>query len=577
MSYRAKVLISISATVSIAVWMVAWLISAQMTRTYEERDARRAAGVIAQFRREFARRGDDVGGRVSAIAGSDPVARIAAWVAQPSTELFDDIKAAEPLAQEHGLDLLAIYGPDGSILSSAHWPARFGYREEWITQNPNWNATPVFLKREDLTDGPVLALMAVRAVRAGDRRLYVAGGERLDASFLETLPVPEGMGVSVHRETDDLRAVPPDLAALVAQVRASGREQTRLVRTAAGVEVATAIPLAGRDNQALAVLLTTQSRAELLTLKRQVRVTALAVGGAAVILGLVLGFWAASRVTWPVRRLAGSVRQVAAGDWEARAAVTSRDEIGQLARDFNAMAEQLVEQRNRMLQAERVAAWREIARRLAHELKNPLFPLQITVENLRRARHAPPAEFDEIFDESTTTLLAELDNLKTIVGRFGDFARMPAPQFETVDLNELASESMRLFEARSQEPGRPAVRTRLDLAPDLPAVHADPEQLRRLLRNLALNALDAMPQGGDLTIRTAGRNGRVVLEVADTGGGLTPEERARLFTPYYTTKQHGTGLGLAIVQSVVSDHGGTISVDSEPGRGTTFRIELEGG
>ena len=106
-------------------------------------------------------------------------------------------------------------------------------------------------------------------------------------------------------------------------------------------------------------------------------------------------------------------------------------------------------------------------------------------------------------------------------------------------------------------------------------VSADPDQIRRALRNLVLNALDAMPNGGMLTIRTQNLDGKVALSVSDSGEGLTPEECERLFTPYYTTKQHGTGLGLAIVQSVVSDHKGTISVQSEPGQGTTFRIELK--
>jgi nitrogen fixation/metabolism regulation signal transduction histidine kinase len=228
-----------------------------------------------------------------------------------------------------------------------------------------------------------------------------------------------------------------------------------------------------------------------------------------------------------------------------------------------------------MIQAERVAAWRELARRLAHELKNPLFPLQITIENLQRSRDSSAAEFDEVFRESTTTLLAELGHLKTIVGRFSDFAKMPTPQLEPVDVNEMARQVIQLFEAQLQAPGRPRVETKLNLAADAGEVPADPEQLRRALRNLVLNALDAMPQGGTLSIRTARHDGKVALEVTDTGEGLTPEECDRLFTPYYTTKQHGTGLGLAIVQSVVSDHKGTISVQSEPNKGTTFRIELK--
>jgi two-component system nitrogen regulation sensor histidine kinase NtrY len=312
----------------------------------------------------------------------------------------------------------------------------------------------------------------------------------------------------------------------------------------------------------------------LTSLKKYIQGSALLVGSGAVLLGLLLSFWTASRVTRPLRELTASVRQVASGKWDTRATVGSSDEVGQLASDFNRMTEQLVEHRDRMIQAERVAAWRELARRLAHELKNPLFPLQITIENLQRARDTP--QFEEVFRESTTTLLAELDQLKTIVGRFSDFAKMPAPQLEPVDLNQIVPEVVKLFDAQIHARGTPPAVVTLELAENLAAVPADPEQIRRALRNLILNALDAMSAaGGTLTIRTYGLDGKVALEVSDTGAGLTPEECERLFTPYYTTKQHGTGLGLAIVQSVVSDHKGTVTVHSEPGKGATFRIELK--
>jgi two-component system nitrogen regulation sensor histidine kinase NtrY len=286
---------------------------------------------------------------------------------------------------------------------------------------------------------------------------------------------------------------------------------------------------------------------------------------------LLVAFWTTARITRPVEALAAGARAVAAGDWHTQVDVRTGGEIGALAAAFNQMTRELLEQRDRLVQAERVAAWRELARRLAHELKNPLFPLQITVENLQRARAAHPGEFDEVFRESTATLLAELGKLRGIVGRFSDFAKMPQPQLETVDLNVLVRESVRLFEAQMQAAG---VTLHLDLAADLRAIQADPGQLGRALQNLVLNAIDAMPSGGALAIRTAAHEGGVRLEVADTGQGLTQEECDRLFTPYYTTKTHGTGLGLAIVQSVISDHGGKIGVRSEPGKGATFVIDL---
>jgi nitrogen fixation/metabolism regulation signal transduction histidine kinase len=239
------------------------------------------------------------------------------------------------------------------------------------------------------------------------------------------------------------------------------------------------------------------------------------------------------------------------------------------------MTAELLGQKERLVQAERVAAWRELARRLAHELKNPLFPLQLTVENLVLARQQNPEQFEEVFRESSRTLLAEISNLKGIIGRFSEFSKMPQPHLQPVQVNDVMRAVAQLFQAQLQAPGRAKISCELQLDPFLEPAVADAELLHRAISNLVLNAMDAMPQGGALTLRTRGEGGKVLIEVADTGSGLTPEECERIFTPYYTNKQHGTGLGLAIVQSVVSDHGGRIRVESQPGRGTIFVIELQ--
>jgi two-component system nitrogen regulation sensor histidine kinase NtrY len=560
-SFRTKVFLSITATVVLAVWMVAGVVSVLVTRSFERLDAQRTATLVSQFHREFERRGAEVVRRLEAIANSDQIARIAVDLgsAQFDPGKYNDL--AQALAHEQSLDFLQLVGPDGIIISSAEWPARFGYKESWLFEAGDLKN--VFLKREELADGAALGLIAVRTVRAGNGQLYIAGGQRLDKQFLDTLPEVPGLRVQLYNGFD---VAPPPL---VREVQQRPRELTRITPEAA----ITAIPLFGRDNQLLAILLVENSRAELANLKKYIQGTALLVGTGAVLLGLLLSFWTASRVTRPLRELTSSVREVAQGKWDTRATAESSDEVGQLARDFNRMTEQLIEHRDRMIQAERVAAWRELARRLAHELKNPLFPLQITIENLQRARETP--QFEEVFRESTTTLLAELDNLKTIVGRFSDFAKMPAPELEPTDLNGMVREVVKLFEAQIHAPGRPPVDVKLELDQNLASIEADPDQMRRALRNLILNALDAVPaEGARLTIRTQNLDGKVALEVSDNGAGLTPEQCERLFTPYYTTKQHGTGLGLAIVQSVVSDHRGTITVHSEPGKGATFRIEL---
>lgn len=550
MSFRSKVALATAVAVAVSVWVVALAVTSLITNTFERRDAERTAAFLDQFHREFASRGIDIARRVEAIAGSADLARIAAAAAEPAPDTSQFLNDAAGLAQEQSLDLLSIAGPDTALISSAHWPARFGYKEEWLAQQRDAQPSAAFLKREELADGTeTIGLFAVRKVRSAVGPIYVAGGQRVSQTFLQSFILPPGMTLELW----DSKARAP-----------------RAGLSMDGSRMLSVIPLETPDGQALGSLVAANSRADLLSLVAYTRYIAMVVGLAGVLFGVGLSWWVATRVTAPVRILASSVREVAGGNWDARANIQSSDEIGRLAADFNQMTLELIEQKQRMVQSERVAAWRELARRLAHELKNPLFPLQLTVENLQRARAAKSADFDEIFEESTSTLLAELQNLKVIIGRFSDFAKMPAPQLEPVDINALVTEVERFYTPQFGTSITPV----LEFDPTLPPVQADADQLRRALRNLVLNAIDAMPRGGTLTLRTATAAGRALIEVKDTGEGLTPEECERLFTPYYTTKTHGTGLGLAIVQSVVSDHHGAIRVESDPSRGTTFHIDL---
>ena len=589
MSYRAKLLALFTATVVLVTAVVAGLASTSLRRSFERQDEQRTAELLSQIRREFSRRGDEVSRRVAAIAAGDAALRMAADLGRPAADPAPYVNEAASLAAMHQLDFLELIAADGSIVSSSQWPARFGYKEEWITAPADWNAQSAFLKREDLPDGSALALIAVRQVHAGDSVLYVAGGARLDRSFLSTLSLPSGMRAMLYLNsepafsppalTDASGPVPQadKLAPLVQQIEQQGEQGSDVVwwsDSPASAEAIHGIPLKGRTGEMLGVLLVGSSRHDVMEMEKHIRLVALVVGAAGVLLGLVLSGWAAARATRPVEQLADAAREVAAGNWWAQVPITSNDEFGELASAFNLMTRELSDQRERLVQAERVAAWRELARRLAHELKNPLFPLQITVENLLRAKEQNPAQFEEVFRESASTLLAEIANLRAIIQRFSDFARMPAPELQPVQLNEVAAHALKLLEPQFTAAGRAPIETKVELDPELPVIQADPALINRALQNLVLNAIDAMPSGGSLGVRTGHHDGVVTLAVSDTGSGLTREECERLFTPYYTTKQHGTGLGLAIVQSVVSDHHGKITVESEPGRGSTFRIEL---
>ena len=584
-SFRSKLLLLFTITVIVSVALVAWTVTAVSRRALEAMDAQRTDALVAQFRREFAHRAQDITRQVEGIANADDTLRMAVKLAGPHPDYAAYVNAATALAAAHQLDFLELVADDGTIISSAQSPARFGYKDEEATHI----SSEAFLKRESVQDESRLALEAVRAVEAGNHKLYVIGGRSLDRQFLASLVLPAGMRALLFREpgegasrgslTDSSGPVANSqkLDPLISAVQKQPRELAATVAWSAdpaSAETFHAIPLTSRNQEVLGMFLVGSSRREQVDLERRIRLIALVVGAGGVVLGLALSGWAASRVTKPVASLASAAGRVAGGHWETRVDVKSSDELGQLADSFNRMTRQLVEQREHLVQAERVAAWRELARRLAHELKNPLFPLQITVENLLRAREQEPEQFDEVFRESTRTLLDEVTHLRTIVGRFSDFAKMPHPQLQTVELNDLVRGAVRLFDAQIKNSSNARLDVQMRLAEKLDSIQADPDLLHRAVQNLILNALDAMPEGGTLAISTARCEAGVRLGVSDTGKGLTPEECARLFTPYYTSKQHGTGLGLAIVQSVVSDHGGKISVESEPGRGTTFRIEL---
>ena len=595
MTFRKKLLLLFAVTVLLCVAVISVSVYSTIRGSFEQANQDRANAVAAQFQSEFQRRGLEVAREVESVATSETVQHIALDINRGATDSGEYVSEARALAGQQQLDFLELVDNRGTILSSAQWEAKFGYPEAAIPSA----AAPAgaFLKREELPDGPTLGLFAVRAARVGEQPLYVIGGERLDQGFLSTLDIPAGTRVLLYQNLDtkwnpksllDLNgpaAGADQLAPLVAQVRDTLQESQRVIRwtsDSADAEVFHAIPLTGpnlnaanpigANQQLMGVLLVGSSRRPLIELQRQIVSTAMLVGGVGIMVAVLASLWFAARVTRPVVSLAEAARRVAAGDLGAKVEVESSDELGELAAAFNRMTEDLAQQKDRTLQAERVAAWRELARRLAHELKNPLFPLQVTVENLMRAKQKAPEMFEEVFHEGTATLLAEINNLKTIIGRFSEFSKMPQPQRQPTQVNDVVRSVLRVFHAQLQEKNHVAVRT--ELADPLPEISADPDLLHRALQNLVLNAIDAMPEGGELTIRTATLSDRVEISVSDTGSGLTQEECGRLFTPYYTTKQHGTGLGLAIVQSVVSDHGGKISVESTKEKGTTFRIEL---
>ena len=224
-----------------------------------------------------------------------------------------------------------------------------------------------------------------------------------------------------------------------------------------------------------------------------------------------------------------------------------------------------------IIRAQKVAAWREVARRLAHEIKNPLTPIQLSAERMRRKLAMLDSAQSELVHECTSTIIGEVESLKNLVDEFSQFARMPAPRAVPTDLHQLLSETLSLYDGLF---GELQIERRFE--PEMPRVRVDPEQFRRVIINLVDNAIEATDRRGTIAVETShdSPNSVVRVTVADNGAGIPAEEREKLFLPYYSTKGRGSGLGLAIVRRIVAEHGGNIDVTDNAPRGTRFTIEL---
>jgi len=580
-SLTSKLLLTVTLSIVASVGAVAWLIEARTRESFRDVYQERTSALVSQFRKEFDRGGDGVTQGVEAIASSESMLQMALELSN-GADAAAFVNAAAGYASVQHFDFLDILGPDGSIISSAHWPARVGYKQRWVVEQSSSIPQHAFLRQVETPQGNLLGIFCVRSLKTRGLNFYVLGGRKLDTA-LHSLAMPAGMrawiysspeqGQGAFLSSNDESFDSGRLTPLAQQALEQRKDTSVTVHWDNGDEEAFhAVILPGYTERPPAVLLIGNSLQQQRMLEAHIEKVSLLIALFGALFGVVVSTVIATRIVHPVRDLADAAAKIGSGDWNVHVEPASSDEIGKLAEAFNQMTQELIGQRERLVQSERVAAWRELARRLAHELKNPLFPLQITVENLLRARESSPEQFEEVFRESTSTLLAEIANLKTIISRFSDFSKMPAPQIQAVDLNDLVLSIVQLFQGQlMREPAR--ITSDLQLG-KVPLVSGDPVLLRRVIENLVLNAVDALPKGGRLICRTGMADKYVFFELSDTGVGLTPEECERLFTPYYTSKQHGTGLGLAIVQSVISDHHGRITVSSRKDAGTTFHVEL---
>jgi two-component system, NtrC family, nitrogen regulation sensor histidine kinase NtrY len=311
----------------------------------------------------------------------------------------------------------------------------------------------------------------------------------------------------------------------------------------------------------------TRSRRALLSTVEQLDLTVLLIGSATLASALLITVLLSRGLARPVRALAEQAQRVIHGDPNPVVATGAR-ELVEAAEAFNRAIADLVALRKRLAVTERIAARREIARRVAHEIKNPLLPIRASVETLRRLRARDDPAFDEYFDEATRTVLDEVARISNIVSEFTRFARLPAPAPAPFNAEDAVRGVVTLHGAA----GAP-IHFEAEPCPDL---NADRDQVVQVVTNLVQNAQQALAgrANGRVAVRLAREQDKLVLSVSDNGPGIAPEMRGRLFEPYATTKTEGTGLGLAIVERIVVEHGGEISAGDAPGGGAAFVVKL---
>jgi len=278
----------------------------------------------------------------------------------------------------------------------------------------------------------------------------------------------------------------------------------------------------------------------------------------------------------PIRGLAEGFRRVGEGDLDVRVSEKAKDEIEFLLKSFNGMVASLKSSRQRLVQSERLAAWRDVARQISHEIKNPLTPIQLSLHRLRK-KIAVPEEHAHAVEESFETIEEEIESLRRIASEFSEFARLPKPRLVSGNINDIIRSAAALYEKNDKN-----IPVNLDLSGTVPERPLDPEQMKRVFINVIKNGIEATGEnGGALRIRSsyaagvAGGHPAVVVEVSDAGCGMDDDTLRKIFDPYFTTKKGGAGLGMPVIKRIVEEHNGDIVVDSSPGEGTTVRITLK--
>jgi len=551
MTFRARLLLGFGAVVLVPLTVFGWRIRAVMTNRVTAEYQQRVAALVSVIRADLDRQSAGIALRLGALRDAivqDNEFRRATVQGGDRSHLLDYAGDAMRLA---GLSLLQIQDETGRIVSSGHFRNEYDQSDPALPRLLAAAPAGTALVEARTAEAPFLALARVDSVRVRGRLFTLVGGMAVDSTFLARLTPDSELTVAVALPSDTSSAVDP---------------ATQVV---GALDVPFVTP--GDSARLLpARIVVSHSLASLAALRRGVALSFLVAVLVTGLIALLLASWLSTRISRPLTELAAKTADVDMDRLDVAFDSDRPDEIGALSRLLRAMTERLRAGAARLREAERRLAMGDLARQVNHDIKNGLIPIRNVFRHLAQATGEGADQLAAAFQDRQATVESSIAYLETLAS---NYARLyPQPARESCDVNAVVRETVN----RVGETGQADLR--LELGEALLPVRTDPLVLRRILENLIGNAVDSLAaRAGNVTVST-GANGAagVRITVADTGKGMTQAELNRAFDDFYTTKPGGTGLGLSIVRRLVLDANGTLRVETEPGAGSRFIVDLPG-
>ena len=550
MTFRTRVLLAFAPVVLVPLLVFGIGVRRAVRDRLAAQYGRRVDALVAVIEEDLAQRGRSIGDRLSSLTAAaleDNRFWLAAVQSVDRPYLLDYAGSAMRLA---GLDMLQIQDASGRIVSSGHFRQEFDRLEPALPRLLATAPGGVALVRARTPEGAFLALARVDSLRLGRSRFTVVGGMAVDSTVLARLA--RDTTLRVRLETP------------------GGVLTSRSADTTAADEIVGEVPLAFVDDSAglgPARILVMAPLTALADVRRSMDLGFLIAVLTTAAVAVLLGGWLASRVTRPLADLAETAKRVDLERLDVAFESDRADEIGALAGLLGEMTERLRVGAARLRETERRAAMGDLARQVNHDVKNGLAPLRNVLRHLAQVAREEPGRMPQVFAERQATLESSLAYLETLAA---NYARLyPETRGVPCDVNEVVRETLRLVAPPD------GIRVGATLADGLPRVRADSLVLRRILENLVRNAVEALDgTAGAVTVTTERRDSAIRVTVADSGKGMTRQQLERAFDDFYTTKAGGTGLGLSIVRRLVLDLSGSVKVETQPGQGTKFFVEL---